>query len=95
MVYLVFALIMLISLASESFGSTGGTAEGVGAVIGIIIGMVVIMVRLCWDLFFVTSKDMMPTFLGAALFLHEKIASTTVVAATKDDVMNFGKYNWF
>lgn len=95
MVYLVFSLIMLISLASESFGSTGGSLEGFGAVIGIIIGMVVLIVRLCWDLFFVTSKDMMPTFLGSALFLHEKIARTTVVAATKDDVMNLGKYNWF
>jgi tetratricopeptide (TPR) repeat protein len=92
--YLVLGLIMMVSM----FGSLWETREGLGnafAIIGIIFGMTFLVMRLCWDLFFVTSKELMPTFFGSALFAHEKIARTTVVASSKKDVMNFGEYHWY
>lgn len=89
--YLVFGLIIVFSM----FGHLGQMGSGVSAAIGMTIGMLLIGLRIFWDLFFVTSKEMMPTFFGSALFMHEKIARTTVVAANKNDVMNFDKYHWF
>ncbi|MEG3956282.1 RDD family protein [Microcoleus sp. herbarium2] len=89
--YLVFGLIIVFSM----FGHLGQMGSGVSAAIGMTIGMMFIGLRIFWDLFFVTSKEVMPTFFGSALFMHEKIAQTTVVASNKNDVMNFDKYHWF
>ncbi|MEG4456797.1 tetratricopeptide repeat protein [Microcoleus sp. N9_A1] len=89
--YLVFGLIIVFSM----FGHLGQMGSGVSAAIGMTIGMMFIGLRIFWDLFFVTSKELMPTFFGSALFMHEKIAQTTVVASNKNDVMNFGEYHWF
>ena len=89
--HFVFSLIIFFSM----FGNFGEMGSGMGAVIGLIFGLMFASLRMSWDLFFVTSKELMPTFLGSALFMHEKVAQTTVVAANKNDVMNFGEYNWF
>ncbi|AFZ10114.1 heat shock protein DnaJ domain protein [Oscillatoria nigro-viridis PCC 7112] len=89
--YLVFGLIIVFSM----FGHLGQMGSGVAAAIGMTVGLMLIGLRIFWDLFFVTSKEVMPTFFGSALFMHEKIARTTVVAANKNDVMNFGEYHWF
>ncbi|WP_373535788.1 tetratricopeptide repeat protein [Microcoleus sp.] len=89
--YLVFGLIIVFSM----FGQMGQMGSGVSAAIGMTIGMMLIGLRIFWDLFFVTSKEVMPTFFGSALFMHEKVARTTVVASNKKDVMNFGEYHWF
>lgn len=95
--YLVFSLIIALYIFGAAWETRGDSSFGgaIGTAIGLTTGLIFTSFKLCWDLFFVTSKDLMPTFLGSALFLHEKIASTTVVASTKDDVLNFSEYHWF
>jgi tetratricopeptide (TPR) repeat protein len=92
--YLVLGLMIAVSMFGMLWEDRGGLG-GAFAFIGLIIGMSFGLMKLCWDLFFVTSKELMPTFFGSALFAHEKIARTTVVASSKKDVMNFGEYHWF
>ena len=53
------------------------------------------MLQACFDLFFVTSKELMPNLFGFFLFMHERITKTTVINATQDDSMNFGEYHWY
>lgn len=93
--YFVFGLIVTFSIFGEAFGEMWRGGLSMMTFIGIFIGMTFGSMRILWDLFFVTSKEVMPTFLGSALFLHEKLSQTTVVAANKNDVMNFDKYHWF
>lgn len=89
--HFVFSLIIFFSM----FGNSGEMGSDMGAVIFIMFSFIFAAIRMSWDLFFVSGKELMPTFLGSALFLHEKVAQTTVVAANKNDVMNFSEYNWF
>lgn len=92
--YLVLSLIAAFSMFG-SFGEMGTASGAVGVVIGLTFGLVFLLFRLGWDLLFVTSKELMPTFFGSALFLHEKITQTSAVASTKDDAINLGEYHWF
>ncbi|MEA5546854.1 tetratricopeptide repeat protein [Limnoraphis robusta CCNP1324] len=93
--YLVFGLIMTFAVFREAAGEMWKGGLSPVTFIAIMIGMSLGSMRIFWDLFFVTSKELMPTFLGSAVFMHEKISRTTVVASSKKDVMNFGEYHWF
>lgn len=89
--YMIMGTVILFSTMGE-LGKFGEVADNF---LGLMIWAPIVFFRLFWELFFVTNKDLMPTFFGSALFMHEKVAGTTVVEATKDDVMNFGAYHWF
>ena len=81
--------------AMMSFAEHDSAAGAVGVMIGLFFGMFIMFFKVGFDLFFITSKDLMPNFFGAVLFVHENMTKSTVINSTKDDQMNFGEYHWF
>ncbi|NEP60991.1 MAG: tetratricopeptide repeat protein [Symploca sp. SIO2G7] len=87
-----FLVVMLSMFGAFAEVDAAGT---IGWIIGLTIGVFVLFFKLGFDLFFVTSKDLMPNLFGFLLFMHERITKTTVINATQDDSMNFGEYHWY
>lgn len=90
-----FPILMFMFSAMMSFAEHDSAAGAVGVMIGLFFGMFIMFFKVGFDLFFVTSKDLLPNFFGAVLFVHENLTKSTVVNSTKDDSMNFGEYHWF
>lgn len=88
-------LALSFTLFSGLAQTDGEPASFIGLMIGFVIGVYIAFFRLCFDLFFVTSKDLLPNFFGLFLFLHEHLTKTTVINSTRDDSMNFTEYNWY
>ncbi len=90
-----FPFLVFMLSTFTSMGQANDAASGIAVVIGLIIGFIVLFFKLSFDLFFVTSKELLPNFFGFILFLHEHLTKTTVINSTKDDFMNFSEYHWY
>ncbi|MEC4805380.1 MAG: CDC27 family protein [Jaaginema sp. PMC 1079.18] len=90
-----FPFLVFMFAAFQSFDDTGELSNFFGWMIGLMIGIFVLIFRLGFDLFFVTSKDLLPNFFGFFLFLHEHLSKTTVISSTQDDSMNLNEYHWY
>jgi uncharacterized RDD family membrane protein YckC len=88
------ALVMSFSMLGAMSGESDFSGA-VGLVIGLTIGLIIMSFKIGFDLFFVTSKDLLPNFFGYVLFMHEHLTKTTVVASTQDDFLNVGEYHWY
>lgn len=86
-------LVFMFSMFS-AFGETDA-AGAMGMFIGMIIGICIFFFKTAFDLFFVTNKDLLPSFFGSLLFMHEHLTKTTVINSTQDDAQNFGEYHWY